>query len=307
MKRLKSLPIGFVIVCYANHEMVRNTVEAARKLGIPLFLVDNHSPDPLTRAYLKDLSKVKSIKVLDPGKNIGCHQGFTFGFDYILGHYKHVDLLVKCDDDTCPPPQWDADLLLAMFRTYDNLAFVGSNFFSDGRLMVKDVVKYTFEAVEKDLLELGTEVTKVLRKYEVNFIGWSDIINIPWGVIRTEFYFKIGGLRTDYYNADGPVTDQDHLYGGEEAYMCKKAQELGYSYGYLFDWHAIVEHNDLLDPDYILWKYMYGYLGKVKCDFAEFKKNKDMLDDGYNYWLENSENGLHKEWAEKHFARWSPS
>lgn len=65
-----------------------------------IIVVDNHSPFSGVREYLSRLSHLTDrLRVLDPGRNLGCHGGSNFGSREARGEY-----LVKMDDDQVPPP-----------------------------------------------------------------------------------------------------------------------------------------------------------------------------------------------------------
>ncbi len=272
------------MVCYANLGVVQASLSHLLKYykNEPILLVDNHSPDNNTRDYIHSLAKENdNINIVSTERNIGCHHGFSFGFNYLLEQYT-PDLLIKCDDDMLVPEQdgWEKEVV-SLCKIFPDLAFLGTNFFQDNRLQDKTIYN----------LEHG--------EYNTRFIYWGDIPNLPIGIIRTDFYKKLGGLFSQYRTGTTVITEDDnkHLYGGEEAFMYTKANENLLKYGYLVDIKSNTVSNDLLEPDYLLWKYIYGYLGLYKEDYAIFKKDKLALAKGYLYWAQNSDNGLHQEWA----------
>lgn len=272
--------IGFVIVCYNNLEVVRETIQASLKLPVKLILVDNHSVDRRVSSYLQVVSDYENVTVLDPGRNLGCHMGFNYGFSHALSH-QNCDLLVKCDDDTLPPKNINFDAIESFFSTYKNIAFAGTDFFNDDRIKKEQIKKYYHDG------------------FSTNFAIWDDIINIPFGIIRADFYRQFG-LHVSYRTAGGEtITSDDHLYGGEEAYLCEMAKLNNWVYGYLTDLHATPISWEKIDGDYMLWKYVFGYLGTYKKDFSEFKEDIEAKTLGYKYWLAYSDNGVHKLLAKK--------
>lgn len=287
---MKTLKMGIVMVAYASYESVKKSVEENLKLidgKYPLFIVDNCSPDIKTISYLVDLEMMnKNVIVLIPGKNLGCHNGFNYGFFHILTNYKGVEVLVKCDDDTMLYPCIDFDEILSLFKK-TGIAFLGTNFFSDNRLY-------------------GELVTREMHSdFITDIVYWNPkVANIPLGFVEANFFKKIGGFKVAYRNARNEIIkNQDHLYGGEEAYISQKANELNLPYGYLYLHGARTVGNDEIDPDYMLWKYVYGFLGDYKKDFSEFKKDENAKEEGYSYWLSYSENGMHQLWAKNYYEK----
>jgi len=286
----KTLKIGIVQVVYANYESVKKSVEENLKVidgKYPLFIVDNCSPDIKTIEYLLDLeSSNKNVVILRPGKNLGCHNGFNYGFFHILTNYTGVEVLVKCDDDTMLYPLIDFEEILNLFKE-TGIAFLGTNFFTDNRLYGEVVTRETH----------GNYITDI--------VYWNPkIANIPLGFIEVNFFKKIGGFKVAYRNArDEIIKSQDHLYGGEEAYISQKANELRLKYAYLYMHGARMVDNEEVDPDYILWKYVYGFLGIYKKDFASFLKDEKAKEEGYSYWLSYSDNGMHQKWSKEYFAK----
>ncbi|HNX02210.1 MAG TPA: glycosyltransferase [Candidatus Cloacimonas sp.] len=290
---MKTLKMGIVMVAYASYESVKKSVEENLKLidgKYPLFIVDNCSPDIKTISYLVDLEMMnKNVVVLSPGKNLGCHNGFNYGFYHIITNYKGVEVLVKCDDDTMLYNCIDFDEILSLFKK-TGIAFLGTNFFGDNRLQEELIVR---------------EMHGENAKYMTDVVYWNPkIANIPLGFIDANFFKNIGGFKVAYRNARNEIIkSQDHLYGGEEAYISQKANELGLQYAYLYMHGARTVGNDEIDPDYMLWKYVYGFLGTYKKDFASFLKDEKAKEEGYAYWLSYSDNGMHQLWAKNYYEK----
>ncbi len=91
------------IPCYNTLPILRRCLEAV--LGTTggdaeIILVNNHPPHPEVEEFLRAVSHPR-VRVLDPGRNLGCHHGQAFGLIHGTGEYA-----VKLDDDIVVPPGW---------------------------------------------------------------------------------------------------------------------------------------------------------------------------------------------------------
>jgi glycosyltransferase involved in cell wall biosynthesis len=259
-----------VVVAYNNVELVKSVIESVKEntTGVyELIIVDNHSPDQRTRDYIRSID---GCVLFDPGQNIGCHKGFSFGFEKARGDY-----LVKLDDDTIIKTSGWNDTLIYTIEAWDR---------------VHDA-KIAFIAPDSNVKHGSQQVLHQVPFHELVFqfsqvqggtLGFSCVM------IPRKVYLEFGPLVTmDWHN--GAL--KDSLYGGEELYYAQKAFSSGKIFGYAMN--ASVEHlgNEYRDLDYVLWKYIYGYLGWTTKSLEELKKDREMLIRGYTYWITSSGNG----------------
>lgn len=259
-----------VVVAYNNVELTKPVIESVIEKtteSYELIVVDNHSPDQRTRDYIKT---VKEASLIDPGRNIGCHKGFSYGFEKAKGDY-----LVKLDDDTVIKTKgWDqvlTDTIIAWDRLHNS--------------------KIAFAAPDSNVKHGSQQALQQVPYHELVF-QFSQVLGGTLGfscvMIPRKVYQDFGPLITmDWHN--GAL--KDSLYGGEELYYAQKAHSKGYTYGYAMN--ASVEHlgNEHRDIAYVLWKYIYGYLGMTTKSLEELKKDRELLIRGYTYWITSSGNG----------------
>ena len=256
-----------VLVAYNNVELVKEVVESIKQKTSKdheLIIVDNHSLDTRTRDYIRE---VKDCILLDPGKNLGCHHGFTYGFDRARG-----ENLVKLDDDTVIKSQnWDKILINTIEawekQRAERVAFIApnSNVRHGSHQSVWNVGQYQFNQITG-----GT-------------LGFSCVM------IPRKTYLEFGPLTSMNWH-NGAL--QNTLYGGEELYYAQLANAKANKYVYGYAMNALVEHlgNEYRDVDYVLWKYIYGYLGWTNKSLDEFKKDRDLVIRGYTFWVQSSGN-----------------
>jgi hypothetical protein len=269
---------GYAYLAYQNVEVVERSLRVAlERYPGHIYVLDNGSFDERTSLFLYRIAQAeRRITLYRSEKNLGCHGGFKFLFDKILESNPEVKWLIKADDSFMPPPLLASEYEDVISKMDDH-ALIGTNFFSDGRL---DKVKG-----KKRLSNL------------IKVVDWrGDVINLPWGFVNADFYRK-NGITARYRMSNGSVVDGDgRLYGGEEAYWCERAILSGLTYGYLFPIGAEHVGNDVLDPVYMLWKYVYGYLGLTSDDFTEYRKDTGSVREDFQRWV-GSDNGMHRKWA----------
>ena len=106
--------LNIIMCAYNNIEVSGRSIEsvvAHTDVPYKLILVDNHSFDPRIRDYLKRIpDSQEDIHVVDPGKNLGCHWGWNFGFQHTQRDFPFT---CKIDDDTIVPPKWASTMVNA--------------------------------------------------------------------------------------------------------------------------------------------------------------------------------------------------
>jgi len=248
------------VVAYNNVELVKEVIESVKlntSNDYELIIVDNHSLDSRTRDYIRS---EKDCVLLDPGKNLGCHNGFSYAFERAQG-----ENFVKLDDDTViKTKDWDR-MLIETIEAWDKIAFIAPD--SNVR-HGSNVATHQFNSLHFDRITGGT-------------LGFSCVM------IPRKTYLEFGPLTSMNWK-NGAL--QNTLYGGEELYYAQIAHAKGRVFGYCMN--ARVEHlgNEHRDIDYVLWKYIYGYLGWTTKPLDDFKKDRELLIKGYTFWVTSSGN-----------------
>jgi len=229
---------------YNTRPIVQKCVEACIKTLAPchqeweLLLVNNHSTDKDTLKYLSELRQKPTMPcrfiVLDPGKNLGCHNGWNFGLQHCCAN--NHDFVVKLDDDTVMlTPKW-ADIMSRALELVPGCAFVSSDI--DAK-QEQDYETRTFAGGVE--LEVATQ----------NIVGFSCVM------FRYKWVKLVGPMRARGFRAaNGIVTkSDDSLYGGEEGYYRNIAMLRGEMIAHI---PAVKAHhcdNDERDQLYVLWKF----------------------------------------------------
>lgn len=210
-------------------------------------LVYNHPPYPEVKEYINK----SGATVLDPLKNLGCHRGFNFAFDF-KGD-QGFDYIVKLDDDTIVPKNWN-EPMIEVLEQDDRLAYISSinkNARQGNNFAKRKVGKYTIEIPR------------------VGVVGFSCVM----------FPIKI-------LNEIGVMSKINTLYGGEELDFLERVRDAGKYGGYIKEVVACHLGNESREIDYVLWKYVYGYLGFTNKDFITFKADRMELIKYYNMWID---------------------
>ena len=197
-----------------------------------ILLINNHPPYPDMRHFLK-LLKIPRVRVLDPGHNLGCTQGFQYGASKARGQY-----LVKLDDDTIVPPKnWLATMCLAL-QEFPDLAYVG---------------------LALPIYKLGRFPQIDRGRYILEF--YDDVVNFACMMIRRNLWQA-------HFQITHPL-----LYGDEETFYHNQAKRLGLRKGYLVSHSCQhLARTAGSDPFYGAWKIFY-LAGKTKVDFKQWRRD----------------------------------
>ncbi len=213
---------SIIICCYNTLTLLKETLKNVLNTTdnhAEILLVNNHPPYPNVKSFLRRF-KHPRVKVLDPGHNLGCTQGFQYGFRRAQGEY-----LIKLDDDTIVP---DTNWSRAMFQAlcdFSELAYVGLT------VPIYPIGKYPWQKRSTYTLEIS-----------------EDLVHFACIMIKKQLWqqhFQI------------PNNDRT-LYGNDESFFMAKAQNLGLKKGYLVSHQCQhLARNHQSDPLYGVWKIFY--------------------------------------------------
>lgn len=186
-----------------------------------IILVNNHPPYLEVQIFLRRLRHPR-VRVLDPGRNLGCHQGNNYAFLRARGRY-----LVKLDDDIIVPRNnWLAVMRRALIET-PSLAYI-----------ILPWHKPTFQRRQPIINRRDYRVKLWLR--EPAIFGCVMIRRDLW---RKHFFYRNPGL-----------------YGWEEHFFLERINKLGKKQGFLLSHpcrHLCRTRGT--DPLYGVWKVLYAY------------------------------------------------
>lgn len=278
------MDISIVTCIYNNLPLVKKVIGAvqANPVGVEYehVLVYNYPPDQTVLPWLKEVTaQDKRIHIVDPGKNIGCTEGYAYGFQNSSGEY-----IIKLDDDTlCPnKPEW-GKIMVDYFRAMPSL----------GILTPDNNVKQGGKYVPYQGTVNGIPA--------IFYRKMDGIISFTCSMTPRKVYTSAGGFAGGVYSL-GQRVDDAKYYGGEEADYVRKISMKGYVCGYTDSIFATHLDNTDRDPDYVLWKYCHGYKGVYKKDYVSFMKDIGARKQGWTYLAsEPWANEWHKQEAAKFF------
>lgn len=263
--------INVITSVFNNFSVAHQSITSILKnTNIPfkLILIDNHSFDAETRAYLQRLSKRfqnnSSVQIIDPGRNLGCHNGWNLGFDSID---RSFEFCCKIDDDVIVPENW-ASILVSAFQSW--------NKHSSEKLAILAADLDCRTRVESKFMELAG------FKYEETSVPVSFSC-VLFEVATINHYGKMKGYG---------------LYGHEESYYHNLFRNNGLKVLWLKD--VLVHHISSKEKnwDYIVWKYFYGFRKKTKQDFDSFVNSLDFQKAWFSlitYYLSTDRSKLRKD------------
>ena len=216
--------ISIVTCVYNPKGLVEKCVEAVSKhtTDYEHILVYNHPPYDDVLPYLNSLDKVK---VVDPEKNLGCAEGYNYGFQFAKG-----DHLVKLDDDVEVTSGWIEESLKVMQE--EMVAFVCLEMRShNGEVAIPPA--------ESAIIDLhGMKVSPMLQTIPLSSLSCM--------VFSSSFWKSIGGFKGNPY------------YAGIEQDALIKAQALNRRGFFIRSAHCVHwNKSPQTNPLYQEWKALY--------------------------------------------------
>lgn len=273
-----------VMNIYNEIELVERSIKSVAqntKGEFDFVLVYNHPPDMKLRK-LKALIKEYKITVLDPGRNLGCHEGFNYGVkqtnpDWQQGKWEY-EYIAKIDDDTIVPLGWDEPMIRVFDLDY-HLAYISA--VNLGARQGRNFKKRTL----RDYLGDRQIVKHHIEIPREGVVGFSCV------VFPVKTLDRVGLLSTEnVFRANRRKCGEDNLFMGEEQNYSSRVRRKGRYGAYLTDVDVVhIDNGERKDTDYLVWKFWYGYLGRTTEDYPTFRKNKLQLSEAYRGLLGHSE------------------
>lgn len=230
-----------VICCiYNSVGPVRQTLEALAACSeggnVELVLVDNHSPDPAAREYIVEYEAThRHCRIVDPGKNLGCHGGWNYGLVHTHGQY-----VCKLDDDT---------------------VLLTRGWWQKMPAALAAVPECGFLSADIDAKQKNVYLRQMYNGYEFE-VALTGVVGFSFVMFRRTDIARWGPMNVGAYRtASGTVVPEKapRLYGGEEVYYAGAAKR---ECRFIAHFPAVKVHhlgNEERHPDYAMWKRAYGY------------------------------------------------
>lgn len=216
---------SIIINCYNTLPLIKKCLEAAltsTDRDTELILINNHPPYPEALTFLREFQHPR-VRILDPGRNIGCMPGFQYGAKHARGEY-----IVKLDDDVLVPrKKWTTAMgqALSDFPTLAYVALLPSPIRAVGHRVKKD--DYTLEFRQSTILFWCMMIKKNLWKKHFY------LTNLPlYGVGERDYERKANalGLKKAYLTSHvctslGRTEESDPLYGAWKLFYVKKKDQ----------------------------------------------------------------------------------
>lgn len=232
------------------------------------FLVDNKGPEnEEIAAELRTKTWPASVHWLEPGKNLGCHEGWNYGYEIArkrgiesgeaFTHY------VKIDDDTVIQTDgWDEIMAQAL-----NYLPAFAYLVADGDCRRR----YEYIEYEENGVKLG------MPHRDLGHGRYTSVADLSFSLVmfKASTITAFGPMHNArYMSAEGKTLSDTSLYGGEEVYYGQLANKHGLACGMLPSvfWHHL--GNEERHPDYPMWKWAYGYRGWTTLPMDKWIEDK---------------------------------
>lgn len=239
-----------ITLAFMNPEIVKTSIEAfhaTRNPELPLaghYVVDQHYP--LQREAAKQtLRELPGCTVLDPGRNLGLHEGFNWAMRQLP--LKPEDIVIGYDADSLPLSRgWDMALVRAIEARR-----------SDGH----------GEVVWSSLGNPRTLSDLYARGYDpVTADGYLRLF-----LTRTAITNSVCAWRYGWLKEVGFLEEPRAFYGHLEAAMWGKLRP-GKRWAVLPDWTESDALREKHDRAYIVYKWRHSHLNDWPGDFESFVK-----------------------------------
>lgn len=220
--------VSVIILAYNHAAYTRNCLHSlldTRPLDFEIIVVDNGStdntPEILTKAQTTAQAQGVDLRILSPGRNLGCSTARNLAVDKSSGE----EIIFLDNDTTFPDHQW-IEKLKHILHTQNNAAIVGPKLcypFDDQRIQCAGV---GISQTGRVLFRGRGEPNNAPRFNQLEEV--QCLISACW-IFRRSLYDEIGGL-DEIYN---PIQFEDFD-------LCYRARSKGHTVWYTPD--PIVHH-----------------------------------------------------------------
>lgn len=220
-----------VILGFANQRTAERTLQKfadTRTSKANVLIVDNHYPVNVTEGFWKRAAQELGGTYLDPGRNIGLHEGLNYALREVQAG--PADLMLGMDPDTNPLTRgWDTALINALGIANVGWASLGNNH-SEGEMRERGHTPST---------EGGLRL----------FTTLAPVVN------------SICGFKLNWVLSSGGFQEPSAFYGGLECAMWHHMSKTHYRWVFLRDFREGTWTEDLIDSEYRAYKWRHAHEG----------------------------------------------
>lgn len=237
-----------IVMAFMDSDIINKSLMAFHEtknidLPVKVYILNNHYPlnYEINQIKLKEIAKRYGAKLLDPGKNLGLHNGFNFCVDQIKPDDN--DILIGYDPDSLPLQYgWDMALVRAILGDPAKRA-VWSSLMNPRSL--------------KDISDRGYDKRKA--------DGYIEIWETKLPVTNSICAFHAGWLKSV-----GGLQEHSNFYGHLESCMYEKLDRKKQGWVFLPGWTESDCLRDSHDRDYVIYKWCHSHLKSWDGDFKSW-------------------------------------
>ena len=186
------MKIGFVILCYGQHDLIIKCVNYLNKLDhvsdAEIVLVDNCSPDNTGEQLEKDFSNIHNITVIRNIENEGFAKGNNIGYAYAR-QYLNCDCLIVMNSDVFIEDEYFLIKLQDLVEREKNISIVAPDVLGNrgrhcnplapgvipNKLIIKNII---FNILANILFSLRIDYRRIKRKKRKKIVTQKELYNI---------------------------------------------------------------------------------------------------------------------------------
>lgn len=239
-----------ITLCFTNPKIIRQSIAQYKatvsgSVEYEHVLVHQHYPLPTKQevsAEIKAIASDFNCTFLDPGKNLGLHDGFNWACNQLpLGP---DDIIIGYDPDSwISTPGWDSAIVKSL-QARPSIAWASlMNIRSE-----QEIAKVKFDEFTHD----------GVRLYKIYHPVVNSVCAIRWSFLK-----EVGGFIE-------PVKYYGHL----ETAMWYRIQKTNNEWVYLPDYKETDQLRDMHDPEYMQYKFDHAHRFSWAGDFESWLKEK---------------------------------
>lgn len=249
------MKVWTISMCFMDADIIHDSIQqyyATKSLEVETVhvLVDQHWPINYTQHKhdLELIAKKFGCHYTDPGKNLGLHEGFNYGWRKFA--IPDNAAVIGYDPDSWPvTPNWDM-AICKLFNARPEIAWFSLWHIHAQRQIVS----------------------------EGNGGVLEEAAGIKFHRLKRPSMNSVCAFRQEWLRTVGGLFEQNHEYGGLECDMWDKLHSTK-----KWDWVFLPEYQETADlysrmnPLYREWKWKYAHTKEFRGDFASYLKSLGVI------------------------------